>query len=115
MSDIDLSNNDMFSFLKQNYLENYEENAEAVEENNEEKDLICSDGSVCELVSSKGIVLCSKCGKMSEKIIEYSAEWRYYGSEDSKSSDPTRCGLPANFLLKGSSLGSIISNSGLLV
>lgn len=37
------------------------------------------------------------------------AEWRYYGSEDSKSRDPTRCGMPTNDLLPHSSLGSVIS------
>jgi transcription initiation factor TFIIB len=38
------------------------------------------------------------------------AEWRYYGCEDSKTNDPTRCGMPVNDLLPNSSLGSIISN-----
>lgn len=38
------------------------------------------------------------------------AEWRWYGADDNKASDPTRCGLPTNELLPDSSLGSIISN-----
>ncbi len=38
------------------------------------------------------------------------AEWRYYGAEDSKGVDPTRCGMPVNNLLPNSSLGSVISN-----
>ena len=33
-----------------------------------------------------------------------SAEWRYYGADDNKSTDPTRCGMPINPLLKSSSL-----------
>jgi transcription initiation factor TFIIB len=37
-------------------------------------------------------------------------EWRYYGSSDTKSSDPTRCGMPVNCLLPESSVGTIISN-----
>jgi transcription initiation factor TFIIB len=40
------------------------------------------------------------------------AEWRFYGAEDSKSVDPTRCGMPANALMPESSLGSMISNKG---
>ena len=41
--------------------------------------------------------------------LDLGAEWRFYGSEDSKFSDPTRCGLPTNELLPQSSLGSTIS------
>jgi transcription initiation factor TFIIB len=39
-------------------------------------------------------------------------EWRYYGSGDSKSSNPTRCGMPTNSLLPHSSMGTTISNRG---
>jgi transcription initiation factor TFIIB len=42
------------------------------------------------------------------RIIENGAEWRYYGAEDSRDDDPTRCGLPTNELLPKSSLGSMI-------
>ena len=95
---------DMFNFLKQNYIDN-------LETDSPDDDTI--DNCDCNMISTNGVMVCTKCGKISEKIIEYSAEWRYYGSEDSKSSDPTRCGLPSNFLLKGSSLGSVISNQGI--
>ena len=44
-----------------------------------------------------------------EKIMDV-PEWRYYGSSDSKSSDPTRCGMPVNCLLPESSVGTVISN-----
>ena len=37
-------------------------------------------------------------------------EWRYYGADDTKSGDPTRCGMPVNLLLPDSSVGSIILN-----
>jgi len=33
------------------------------------------------------------------------AEWRYYGADDNKTSDPTRCGMPINPLLAESSFG----------
>ena len=33
------------------------------------------------------------------------AEWRYYGADDNSMSDPTRCGMPINPLLKESSYG----------
>lgn len=56
----------------------------------------------------KGELICSSCGIFSGIKIDNGAEWRYYGSEDSKSSDPNRCGMPTNSLLPEFSLGSII-------
>ena len=53
--------------------------------------------------------VCLKCGVISDFVIDNTAEWRYYGFDDNKLSDPTRCGLPTNDLLPESSLGSIIS------
>ena len=47
--------------------------------------------------------LCHKCGNIKDVTLDYNAEWRYYGNEDSKMSDPTRCGLPTNELLPESS------------
>ena len=55
-----------------------------------------------------GIIKCKKCENIINNITE-SPEWRYYGSTDSKSSDPTRCGMPVNTLLPESSVGSTIS------
>jgi transcription initiation factor TFIIB len=80
-------------------------------------DLSGRDGRTCWHCKSEDIILeesiytCRKCGSINERFIDMSAEWRYYGSEDSKSTDPTRCGLPTNQLLPDSSLGSIISNN----
>ena len=56
----------------------------------------------------KGELICSSCGYFSGIKIDNGAEWRYYGSEDSKSSDPNRCGMPTNSLLPEFSLGSVI-------
>lgn len=56
-----------------------------------------------------GSYVCCNCGTINDMILDYSAEWRFYGSEDSKFSDPTRCGMPTNELLPQSSLGSTIS------
>ena len=40
-----------------------------------------------------------------QNIIDHSAEWRYYGADDSNICDPTRAGPPINPLLKESSFG----------
>ena len=45
------------------------------------------------------------CGIIYKDSLDESAEWRYYGADDSNSRDPTRCGMPINPLLKQSSYG----------
>ena len=62
--------------------------------------------------NNDGLIVCKNCGATSDKIIDQSAEWRYYGYNDNKNSDPTRCGLPINNLLPQSSMTSVISNFG---
>ena len=47
----------------------------------------------------------SKCGIIYKEVLDHTAEWRYYGAGDSKSTDPTRCGIPIDPLLKVSSYG----------
>ena len=47
----------------------------------------------------------TKCGIIYKDIIDQSPEWRYYGADDNQTSDPTRCGMPINPLLKESSFG----------
>jgi len=80
-------------------------------------DLSGRDGRVCKHCKSDDIILeesiytCRKCGSINDKFIDMTAEWRYYGSEDSKASDPTRCGLPINALWPESSLGSVIGRN----
>jgi transcription initiation factor TFIIB len=59
-----------------------------------------------------GNYICKGCGTLMERFIDSSAEWRFYGHEDNKTSDPTRCGLPTNVLLPESSLGTIIGMKG---
>jgi transcription initiation factor TFIIB len=82
------------------------------------KDLSGRDGRKCrhcksiEIILDESIYICRQCGSITDRFIDMTAEWRYYGSEDSKATDPTRCGMPANALMPESSLGSIISNMG---
>jgi transcription initiation factor TFIIB len=60
---------------------------------------------------NNGITLCSTCKNTITNIIS-GPEWRYYGVNDTKSSDPTRCGMPVNQLLPESSLSTTISYRG---
>jgi len=63
-----------------------------------------------EFVLEDGYYMCKKCNTVQEKFIDNQAEWRYYGHEDTKTSDPTRCGMPTSDLLPELSLGSVIGN-----
>ena len=60
-------------------------------------------------INTNGVIECSKCSKIISNILS-TPEWRYYGADDTKSGDPTRCGMPLNALLPDSSVGSIILN-----
>jgi transcription initiation factor TFIIB len=67
----------------------------------------------CDLCNSlvsrteEGFLACSnpKCSIIYTDIVDQGAEWRYYGVDDNQGSDPTRCGMPINPLLKESSYG----------
>ena len=63
-----------------------------------------------DFILDDGYYMCKKCNTVQEKFIDSQAEWRYYGHEDTKSSDPTRCGMPTSDLLPELSLGSVIGH-----
>ena len=60
---------------------------------------------------SNEMLLCNNCGNTISNIIT-GPEWRFYGANDTKASDPTRCGMPINQLLPESSVGTSISYRG---
>jgi len=70
----------------------------------------CTACKSADVMLDDGNYICKACNTLLGRYIDAQAEWRYYGNEDSKSADPTRCGMPVNDLLPNSSLGSIISN-----
>ena len=59
------------------------------------------------IITDEGFLACtnSSCGIIYKDIVDQSAEWRFYGADDNHNSDPTRCGLPINPLLRESSYG----------
>ena len=82
----------------------------------EEDDNIEFNCSICNeltiMTVNDGYLGCSKCGEQLRKIIDTNAEWRFYGADDSKSCDPTRCGIPVNNLLSNMSCGTTIDTRG---
>tara|TARA_Y100000817_G_C16856580_1_gene544271 strand:- start:1437 stop:2396 length:960 start_codon:yes stop_codon:yes gene_type:complete len=84
-------------------------NLDSLQEKKEKKVKCCDNNS--NHIYNDGIVTCKICNIALDNIIDC-PEWRYYGSEDSKNSNPTRCGMPVNLLLPKSSLGTSINSNG---
>jgi len=68
----------------------------------------CESCGEFKLIQTEGQRVCMHCYVVQSRVIDTSAEWRYYGADDHKDGDPSRCGLPTNALLPKSSLGSVI-------
>lgn len=81
-----------------------------ITQNQKHKNVYCCDIEE-HVVLIDGNYMCSECNSLIDRFIDHGVEWRYYGHEDSKNNDPTRCGLPTNDLLPESSLGSLIGYS----
>ena len=67
---------------------------------------MCNTGSL--VITEEGFPTCSNasCGIIYKNTLDYSPEWRFYGSDDrNNTKDPTRCGNPINPLLVESSYG----------
>jgi transcription initiation factor TFIIIB Brf1 subunit/transcription initiation factor TFIIB len=66
------------------------------------------------VLTDEGFYACTNkaCGIIYTDMLDLGAEWRFYGSDDNQSADPTRCGMPVNPLLKESSYGFKILRSG---
>jgi len=69
---------------------------------------VCGSNDIYEIDSMN---VCKLCGNIIDKTLDSSAEWRYYGSEDNRDTDPSRCGMPINNLLPKSSMGSVIGGT----
>ena len=65
----------------------------------------CKTGTV---VTDDGQRVCRDCFAVISRVIDMGAEWRFYGSEDTRCGDPARCGMPASKLMPRSSLGTFI-------
>ncbi len=65
------------------------------------------------VINDGEIRVCTNCGMEHGSVIDDSAEWRYYGSEDNKrGADPNRCGMPNNQMLGISSLSTVVIGHG---
>lgn len=71
----------------------------------------CTSCCSIKIVELEGRYVCQDCGIENNLIIDCGQEWRYYGSDDTKGTDPSRCGMPTNELLPNSSIGSSVGFS----
>lgn len=70
--------------------------------------LLCSFCKSDSVILDDGNYVCHQCGTVTCRFLDASAEWRFYGNDDNKGSDPTRCGMPINELLPEASMGCVI-------
>ncbi len=66
------------------------------------------------VITDDGFATCTnpKCSIIYKDMLDYSAEWRFYGADDNQMTDPTRCGMPVNPLLMESSYGCKVMCEG---
>ena len=74
---------------------------------------ICSDckSKNVEDNSITGFYECTDCGSVFENVIDLSAEWRFYGNDDTKSYNPTRTGCPVDPYLPQFSMSTTMVGS----
>lgn len=73
-----------------------------------QEDVSCEKCKSKEIVVFDGEHLCRECNVVQSRVIDDGAEWRFYGADDNRGVDPSRCGMATNHLLPKSSLGSMI-------
>lgn len=90
------------------------ENNESFKTNNLKDKKICFNCNESDFfIIDSEMIICTFCGVENDSIIDYQAEWRYYGSDDNKrSSDPNRCGVPTNPIIPDTSLSTVILGRG---
>lgn len=67
---------------------------------------VCPHCSSRKIESRYGNYECMECNTIVNRMIDNSPEWRFYGNEDNRASNPTRCGPPSSSLMPG--LGSSV-------
>lgn len=68
----------------------------------------CIECKSFDLIYEDGGLSCSNCGLTQPKKLSQEAEYRFYGSNDNRNSNPERVGMPTNSLLPETSMGSLI-------
>jgi len=62
------------------------------------------------LILYEGNYICENCNMIYDRVINECQEWRYYGNDDNKSSDPSRCCIPVDAIYSNIANSSYIAN-----
>ena len=97
---------------KSSFWDEYEQEEGTVSDGGEKSSAIlcCKDCAKESRREDGGFFVCTICGDVGRSVVDDTPEWRYYGQDDSKSGDPSRCGISSNYLMPESSIGTIISS-----
>lgn len=79
-----------------------------IEKSEIETTYACTDCNSYNLMYCDGQLHCGDCSVMQNKRLSHEAEYRFYGTNDSRSMNPERVGMPTNSLLPKSSIGTLI-------
>jgi len=72
-------------------------------------DMTCSECNTnIDEQENEDTIICSNCGTVLERIIDSTAEYRFFGAEDRSGIDPCRVGAPVDKRFPSSTLGTII-------
>ena len=85
--------------------------AEFEETSDSELDKIygCTNCKSYSIIYKDGTHICKNCGLEQLKRLSNELEYRNYGDNDHKSSNPERVGLPVNYMMPESSMGTLIA------
>lgn len=87
----------------------FQENKQESSKQTEKTECICTGcNTIVEKTDIDEVIVCSTCGEVVERILDLSAEFRFFGAEDRSSVDPCRVGAPIDFRFPASTLGTII-------
>ena len=71
-------------------------------------DIKCRDCNSRHIIELNGYYVCQSCSLINDCIIDSGQEWRFFGSDDNKTTDPARCDMTSNDLLPKTSIGALV-------
>ena len=87
----------------------FQEDKQESSKQTEKTECICTGcNTIVEKTDIDEVIVCSSCGEVVERILDLSAEFRFFGADDRSSVDPCRVGAPIDFRFPASTLGTII-------
>ena len=81
-----------------------------VKNDDELSEFSCSECNSFNLIYEDGGLSCCDCGIKQPKKLSHEAEYRFYGTNDNRSCNPERVGMPTNSMLPETSMGSLIQH-----